>query len=134
MTITLRKMNVKILLSGAWPKSKAALFEFCEVCEGFTTINSHLAPGNGPLFYRGENNIFWPCASLLQGNSVQGAALSQEGSNSLVTWPELLEMGQPVWFCVTEPVLEAVCQLGRLACLCKLLDFRTNNKAVHEVS
>lgn len=58
--------------------------------------------------------------------------MSKESSTSLVTWPEMLGMGQPVWSCVREPDLEAVCQLGRLACLCKLLDLGTDNKALHE--
>lgn len=56
----------KTLLSGAWPKSKAALFEFSEVAQGFTIINSHIAPGNILCFTWGESSIFWPCASLLQ--------------------------------------------------------------------
>lgn len=47
-------MNEKFLLSGAWPKSKAALFEFSEVCQGFAIINSHITPGNGPVLHGGR--------------------------------------------------------------------------------
>lgn len=57
-------MKEKILLSGAWPKSKAAPFEFSEVCQGFTIINSHIAPGNGLLSYMGgEQYLLAPCFS-----------------------------------------------------------------------
>lgn len=42
----------QVLLSGAWPKSKAALFEFCEVHQGFTIISNHVDPGIALLFAR----------------------------------------------------------------------------------
>lgn len=43
-----------MLLSGAWPKSKAALFEFSEVRQGFTIINNHMDPGRALRFCTGE--------------------------------------------------------------------------------
>lgn len=41
-----------MLLSGALPKSKAALFEFCEVHQGFTIISNPMDPGSALLFTR----------------------------------------------------------------------------------
>lgn len=116
----MRKMKEKILLSGAWPKSKAAPFEFSEVCQGFTIINSHIAPGNGPLSYMGgEQYLLAPCFSAAGLTVCKGQPQARRAPTAvcLVARPELSEMGQPVWSCATEPDLEAACLLGRLACV-----------------
>lgn len=86
-------------------------------------------------FTWGESSIFWPCASLLQVKSVQRAAVSKEGSNSSVLGGRVRAVGrgtsslvlcERAWTGGSLPTGET------LLCLCKLLDFGTNNKAVHE--
>lgn len=114
-----------MLLSGAWPKSKAALFEFSEVCWGFTIINNHMVPGNVLLFCAGEGQCLWLfcCRDTACKGQPQARRVSWCGSNKCVlggqgqSWQRwatshvlLAEMP------TRETDLEALCQLGRLAC------------------
>lgn len=90
-----------MLLSGAWPESKAALFEFSEVCQGFTIINNHMVPGNGFLFCMGKGSVCWLCVSVShkQGGfldvattnacSVAKAQAVRDGATSLVLLAEM---------------------------------------------
>lgn len=57
----------QMLLSGARPKSKAALFEFSKVRQGFTIINNHMVPGNGLLFCTGEGQCLLALCSSAAG-------------------------------------------------------------------
>lgn len=68
-----------MLLSGAWPKSKAALFDFSEVCQGFTIINNHMVPGNGLLFCMGKGSVFWLC---VRASDRQGGFLDVAQTNA----------------------------------------------------
>lgn len=56
-----------MLLSGAQPKSKAALFEASEVRQGFTIINNHMVPGSGLLFCMGEGQCVRALCSSAPG-------------------------------------------------------------------
>lgn len=68
-----------MLLSGAWPKSKAALFEFSEVRQGFTIINNHMVPGNGLLFCTGEGQCLLALCSSAAGIQRAKASHKQGG-------------------------------------------------------
>lgn len=74
-----------MLLSGAWPKSKAALFEFCEVRQGFTIINNHMVPGNVPLFCMGEGQCLLALCSSAAG--IQRAKASHKRGEFLDVAP-----------------------------------------------
>lgn len=82
-----------------------------------------------------ESSVFWPCASLLQGNSGQGAAMNKEGSISSVLGDVSRADGDGAARLVlcgrTWPGGNVPAGKTCL-CLCKLWDFGTNNKAVHE--
>lgn len=68
-----------MLLSGAWPKSKAALFEFSKVRQGFTIINNHMVPGNGLLFCMGEGQCLLALCSSAAGIQHAKASRRQGG-------------------------------------------------------
>lgn len=74
-----------MLLSGARPKSKAALFEFSKVRQGFTIINNHMVPGNGLLFCTGEGQCLLALCSSAAG--IQQAKASHKQGRFLDVAP-----------------------------------------------
>lgn len=73
-----------MLLSGAWPKSKAALFESSEVCQGFTIMNNHVVPGSGRFCMGEEQCLLAVCSSAAR---IQHARASHEQGEFLDVAP-----------------------------------------------
>lgn len=98
-----------MLLSGAWPKSKAALFEFSEVCQAFTIINNHMVSGNDLLFCMGKGSVCWLYvrASHKQGGFLDVAPTNacvvakaqavRDGATSYVLLAEMPVQEGPTW-------------------------------------
>lgn len=76
-----------MLLSGAWPKSKAALFEFSEVRQGFTIINNHMDPGRALRFCTGEGLWLLVLRSSAAGmRHAKARRLASFSANRIYQW------------------------------------------------